>query len=94
MLVDSLMLYKFIFRRTFADKVLHDKAFNIAKDPKNDKYQHELALMVYIFFDKKTSAGGIKNENISNNELAKELHKSIIRRFKKRKVPLPFIDNN
>ena len=42
--------------------------------------------MVYKFFDKKTSGSGIKNENISNKQLAEELHKPIIRKFKKRKV--------
>ena len=40
-------------RRTTADKVLRDKAFNIAKDPKYDGYQRGLASMVYKFFDKK-----------------------------------------
>ena len=49
--------------------------------------------MVYKFFDKKTSGSGIKNENISNKQLAEELHKPIIRKFKKRKVHSPFIDN-
>ena len=33
-------------------KILRDKAFNIAKDPKYDGYQRELASMVYKFFDK------------------------------------------
>ena len=42
--------------------------------------------MVYKCFDKKTSGSGIKNHNISNKELAEELHKPIIRKFKKRKV--------
>ena len=49
--------------------------------------------MVYKFFDKKTSDSGIKNENISNEELAAELQKSIIRNFNKRKTHSPFIDN-
>ena len=49
--------------------------------------------MVYKFFDKKTSGSGIKNENISNNQLAEELHKPIIRKFNKRKVHSAFIDN-
>ena len=49
--------------------------------------------MVYKFFDKKSSGGGIKNENISNKELAEQLHKPIIRNFNKRKVHSPFIDN-
>ena len=42
---------------------------------------------------KKTSGSGIKNENISNTELAEELHKPIIKKFKQRKVHSPFIDN-
>ena len=49
--------------------------------------------MVYNFFYKKTSGSSIKNENISNKELAKELHKPVIRKFNKRKVHSPFIDN-
>ena len=51
-----------------------------------------LALMVYKFLDKKTSGSGIKNKNISNKRLAKELQKPIIRRFNKRKVHSSFID--
>ena len=42
--------------------------------------------MVYKFFDKKTSGSGIKIENIPNKELAEELHKPIIRKFKVQKV--------
>ena len=49
--------------------------------------------MVYKFFDKKASGSGIKNENISNKELAKELHKLTIRKFNKRKVQSPFTGN-
>ena len=49
--------------------------------------------MVYRFFDKKTSDSNIKNENISNKELAEELHKPIIRKFNKRKVHSLFIEN-
>ena len=40
-------------RRTTADKILHDKVFNIAKNPKHDGYQRRVASMVYKFFDKK-----------------------------------------
>ena len=40
-------------RRTTSDKVLRDKAFNTAKNPKYDGYQRRLASMVYTFFDKK-----------------------------------------
>ena len=34
------------------EKVLRDKAFNIAKDPKYDEYQRGLASMVYNFLIK------------------------------------------
>ena len=46
--------------------------------------------MVFNFFDKKTSGRGIKNKNISNKELAKELHRPIIRNFNKKKSTFTF----
>ena len=50
--------------------------------------------MVYKFFDKKPTGGGVANNEIKQNlQLAKELHKSIIRKFKKRKVYSGFEDN-
>ena len=49
--------------------------------------------MVYKFFDKKMSSGTVNNDIISNKELAEELHKTIIRKFKKRKVQSSFTDN-
>ena len=73
--------FKDLNRRTDTDKLLHDKAFDIAKNPKYEKYQHGLALKVY------------KNENITNKKLADELHKPMIRKFNKRKVHSSFIDN-
>ena len=77
--------FKDLTRRTASDQTLLDKAFNIAH-PKSDEYQHALASMVYQFFDKKTSGSGVKNESISNKELAKELHKpSIIENLKNKK---------
>ena len=42
--------------------------------------------MVYKFFDKKSKGNGIKNEIKENQQLANEVHKPIIRKFKKRKV--------
>ena len=45
------------------------------------------------FFEKKTSGSIIKNENMSDQQLAEELCKPIIRNFRKRKVNSPFIDN-
>ena len=52
-----------------------------------------LAPIFYILFDKETSDCGIENENMSDHQLAEELHKQIIRKFKKRKVYSFFIDN-
>ena len=45
--------FKDVNRRTFAYKVLRDKAFNIAKDRKYDGYQPGRVSIVYKFFDKK-----------------------------------------
>ena len=42
--------------------------------------------MICKFFDKKTSVGGTKTEDISNKELAEELHKHVITKFNKTKV--------
>ena len=71
--------FKDLKRRTYSDKVLRDKAFNIAKNPKYDEYRRGLASMVYKFFDKKSKGGGVNIEVKHNEQLAKELHKPIIR---------------
>ena len=71
-------------RRAVADKVLCDNALNIAKNQEYDGYQCRLASTVYKFFDKKTSGGIVKNEIISNKELAEELHKPSVRKLEKR----------
>ena len=73
--------FKDLNRRIAGDEVLRDKAFNITKNAKYDGYQRRLPSMVYKFFDKKSSGSGIKNENISNKELAEGLHKPIIKKF-------------
>ena len=79
---------------------MRDKSFNIAKNRKYDEYQRGLASMVYKCFDKKSAlladkspaGGAIKIENISKKELAEELHKPIIRKFKKIKVNSAFVE--
>ena len=50
---------KDLAKKTQSDKVLRDKAFKIASDPKYDGYQRGLASMVYKFFDKKSSRSGV-----------------------------------
>ena len=88
---------KDLVKRTESDKVLKDKGFKIASDPKYDGCQRGLASMAYRFFDKKSalpnksSGSGIANE--PNYQLANELHKPIIRTFKKRKVYSSFREN-
>ena len=90
---------KDLTKRTVADKILKNKAFDIAKDPKYDGYQRGLASMVYEFFDSKValpdkkSVGSGAKVIPQNEKLADELHKPIIRKFKKRKVYSAFKDN-
>ena len=89
--------FKDLKRITFSGKVLRDIALNIAKIPKNDGYQRGLASMVYNFFGKKSASlpdKSVSVSNIANNrikpnlQLAKELHKPIIRNFKKEQLIL------
>ena len=49
--------HKDLINRTEADKVLRDKVYDIASNPKYDGYQRVLASMVYKIFDKKSTAG-------------------------------------
>ena len=72
---------KDLVKKAQSGKVLRDKAFKIASDPKYDGYQRGLASMVYKFFDKKSSGIGITNE--SNYQLGNELHKPIIKKLLK-----------
>ena len=76
---------KDLTKRTAADKILKNKAFDIAKDPKYDGYQRGLASMIYKFFDSKVSGSGEKL-TLQHEQLAEELHKPIIRKFEKRKI--------
>ena len=77
--------FKDLPRRTAADKVWHDKKFNIAKNPKYDVYQRGLASMVYKYFDKNLSGSGVKSGNMLKQEFAEELQKPILRTLKKQK---------
>ena len=91
--------HKDLINRTEADKVLRDKAYDIASNPKYFGYQRGLASMVYKFFDKKSTGSGFKKlknttkptagpSALARNSLvlADERHKPIIRKFNKRKV--------
>ena len=87
---------KDLINRTKSDKVLRDKAYNIACNPEYDDYQRGLASMVYNFFDKKSMGSGTAKSSPlerSSLKLADELHKPVIRKFNKRKVYSQFKDN-
>ena len=92
--------FKDLKRRT-ADKVLTDKTFNIAKNHKYDGYQTGLTSMVYKFIDKTSALHAEKSVSGSgvnillefNEQLARESHKPIIRKFEKIKFYLGFRDN-
>ena len=89
--------HKDLINRTKSDKILRDKAYDIASNPEYDGYQRGLASMVYRFFDKKSTGSGFKKlkntTKPSSSILADELHKPIIRKFTERKVYSQFKDN-
>ena len=70
--------FKDLAKRTVSDKVLIDKAFNIAKNPKYDWYQRGFASIVYRFFDEESASltdksakgSGVNNEIKQNEQLA------------------------
>ena len=79
---------KDLVKKTISGKILKVKADEIARNHKHDRYQRALASMVYKFFDKKTGS----RVNV-NEQLTEELHKPVIKKFKRRKVYARFKDN-
>ena len=93
--------HKDLVNRTKSDKVLTDKAYDIASNPEYDGYQRGLASTVYKFVDKRSMGSGIKKNTAKSSSLersslilADELHKPVIKKFNKRKVHSQFKDNN
>ena len=92
--------HKDLINRTKSDKVLRDKAYNIASNREYDGYQRGLVSMAYKFFDKKSMGSGkagpsslkriIKDSSLI---LADELRKPVIKKFNKRKAYSEFKDN-
>ena len=88
--------FKGLHKRTGSDKVLHDKAFDVGKNPKYDEYQCGLTSMVYKLFDKKSTGASTHawiEINFENQLLAEKLQKPIIRKFENCKVYSSFKDN-
>ena len=91
---------KDLINRTKADKVLRDKAYSIASNPKYDGYQRGLSSLINKFFDKKSIGSGMVEPNSLEHiagsyslKLADALHKPVIKKFNKRKVYSQFEDN-
>ena len=90
--------HKDLTNRNEADKVLREKAYDIASNPEYDGYQRGLASMVYKFFDKKSMAESsalartgsgfkkLKNTALNSSILADEPHKPIIRKFSRHAI--------
>ena len=87
--------YEDRLNRKQSDIVLKNKALKIATDPRVNGYQRGLASMVYKFFNERTKGFRINNKGnlLVNSQLAEELHKPIIKNFKRRKVYSSFKDN-
>ena len=84
--------FKGLAGKTASDKVLRDKAFNIARNPKYDGYERGLASMGFFFHkksssltDKSAGSGGVNNVIKQNEQLVEELQKSIIKKFLRKK---------
>ena len=79
---------KDLAKRTTSDKVVSDRAYEIARNRGYGGYERALTSTVYRFFNRKTGSGASLNE-----QLAKELHNSVIKNFKRRKIYAKFRDN-
>ena len=87
-MMQHILIVKILQKEPLQIKILKNKAFDIAKDPKYDGYQRGLASMAYKFFDSKVASLDKKSVGSGaklipqNEQLAAELHKPIIRKFK------------
>ena len=86
-------VFKDLARRKNSDKTVRDKALNIAKSSKYRGYQKGLASLVYKLFDKNSKGSGVTIQLEFNEQLAKELHKLIIKNFNRRVDFSGFKDN-
>ena len=71
---------KDLAKRTISDKILKERVYKIARNHDYDGFERALTSMVYKIFDKKKGAWRSINE-----QLAEELHKTVIKKFKKNK---------
>ena len=76
---------KDLAKKTISDKILKDRAYEIARNRGYDGYQR--VRMFYKFFDKKKRSGISVNE-----QLLKDLHKPVIKKFSRKKVYVRFTE--
>ena len=62
---------------------MKDRAYEIARNCKYERYQKALAKMVYKFFDKKTGLRVSVNEKV-----AEKVHRPVIKKLRKKKKSL------
>ena len=79
---------KDLAKRTISNKILKNTAYEIARNRQYDGYERALASVVFKCFDKETGSVVSLNEQI-----AQELHKPVINKFKRRKVYARFKGN-
>ena len=84
--------HKDLINRTNSEKVLRDKAYNIASNPEYNAYQRSLASMAYKLFDKKSMGSVFVKDTTkpsslerSSSILANELHKRDLKKLIKEK---------
>ena len=86
---------KYLAKRLISDMVLEDKFYKIAVNLKYDGSNRGLSSLVYKFFDEKAESGVIATSKVgdsANEELAQELHKLVVKNFKRKKVYARFKD--
>ena len=81
---------KYVAKRTISDRILKDKANEIAINPRYDGYRRRLASTVYKFFDKKT---GLVAKPSVKEEVAQKVHRPVTNKFKRKKVYARLKDN-
>ena len=85
---------KDLAKSTGSDKILKDRAYEIALNHKYDGYQRGLASMKYKNFDNKTGLEATSKRDKNAKEVqAQEWNKPLIKKFKIRKVCTRFKDN-
>ena len=69
------------------------RVYEIALNPEYIQYQRVFSNMVYNFFDRKIESGATSKATTNINEVPQELHKPVIKIFKRREVYARFKGN-